>query len=323
MKNLSNIRIDLFESTIAKFKLSINAILVSVKKDNTLSPLVYVSNRGNAVLNPNVYLVFTYREEGQRGVDVYTSFPQIYPIRAALEATRVKLYDPETFYESPDGSLEVKPNVSHEVIQNVGRDKANITFSIITFTSTEDPTRKEPGVAVHLSTSEYASILTVEEFLTIYTIVNEVNLTHLKAELGMYYSMYNEELMSDGQSKTNQKTYQPKQQYSVEQAIPTRGTPSYGGAGFTRGSQPRPGYTTQPKPQYERNLPGREMEDAEYLAPTTPTPKAPTQPQPKIQPRENTGMLMKNIQETTPVTHINLNDENLEAKIDELFSDED
>jgi hypothetical protein len=269
MKNFNNANITLFESTIACFKLSVEALFTRKRQDGSVGNLVYVTDKGTAVLNPSIYLVFTYKGDTYENTKtLYTSYPQLFRIREAMEEVKQLVHNKKGFVEV-EGVLMVRPeNQSPVSVGEIGKSKKSISFMLNTIDSGEEGMpAKIPGVTIQLSDSEFASVLTVEEFLTIYSIVMNLDLTTIQVQLSslflqseggvapvygqpMYQQPYQPQYQP--QPAPQQQPYQPRQSYTQPQSAPQQAR--YGSAPMKQnrtmtGSKPQPAPATQEAPQ--------------------------------------------------------------------------
>ena len=219
--NFNQVEMVLFDSTIAQFKLSVKGTFTRERNDGSTANLVYKStytnNRTNKPvttlnINPNIYLVFGYRGETyETNETLYTSFPQLFAIREQMEIVKDLLLDPNTF-EEIEGVLEVKSQFQEPfVIDGIGRDNNWISFGVATVENIDPESNirnKVPGATIQISSSNFASPMTAEEFLTVYTIVKDIDLSGIQVQLTML-AMLND---NDGSPTYNAPSYQAPQQ---------------------------------------------------------------------------------------------------------------
>ena len=219
MKKFNQVKIVLFDSTIAQFKLSVEAIFTRNRQDGSVSNLVYVTDKGSANLNPSIYLVFSYKGATyEETKNLYTSYPQLFKIRKALEQVKDLLEDNKGFIVDPSTNiLSVREECQDPiVIANIGKsDKwMSISLAAIDYAGEDETAHKIPGVTLQLSDSEYVSVLTGEEILTIYTIVKDIDLTGIQVQLSSLFLASEEGVMM-------QPMYQPQpQQYQYQEYQP-------------------------------------------------------------------------------------------------------
>lgn len=308
MKQFNKISMCLFDSTKGNFKLSVEAVFTKLNNAGGITPLVYVSQNGTANLNPNIYLMFTYKaEEYNKGNFLYTSYPQLFRIRENMKKMSDIISSPDTYIKGDDGVLMVKPEYKEPIVlANIGKQNKWLSFTPVVTNSTEEGvTATIPGVAIEFSsTGGYASVLTVEEFLTVYMIVNDLDLSALQAQMSIAYlatdgfPMYTSQPVNNAGAyqqypqqnyQPRQYSYQPHQNYSPRQA-------SY--------QQPAP---AQPRPQYQPHQ--------QYRQPAAPQVKQNAQP--SLPPREQAKapIMDFNAIEKTPVSYDD------DAAIDAIFND--
>ena len=90
------------------------------------------------------------------------------------------------------GVINVNANYAEPIIiNNIGQAANWISFKLQTYTETDEATNVTntlPGVAIGLSTSNgYVAVLSAQEFWTIETIINEINLTAFKWQASLAY----------------------------------------------------------------------------------------------------------------------------------------
>lgn len=234
MKPFTRTETILFDSTNACFSLSVQATFVR-KNQNTgnLDPTVFTNDYGTSRMNPSIYLVLSYKAPDRRPDNndhLYTSYPQLFALRGALEELKERLLNPASFVDTPTG-LDLTPLAKEAIVlANIGaRDKA-ITFQpqIIQVSDVE----RAPGISIQISSAEAASVLTLEEFLTIYTIVKDVDLTSIQINLSGWF------LYASGlnQPQAPAYNYQPQQRYQQQPRQQ-----------WTQPSQQTGGYQQQPQ----------------------------------------------------------------------------
>lgn len=318
MKKFENVKLVMFDSTNASFKLAVEAQFV---RNTPQGPrdLVYTTDKGSAMLNPNIYLTFTYKTDGLPN-PVYTSYPQLFRIRAALETVKDLVVDGKGFVKVENVYSAVNSNYATPVVvDNIGKAANWISFKLVMIESGENGViTKLPGVALELSTSNgYASILTVEEFLTIYSIVHDLDLTTLQAVLSLGFLESKDGAPQQGYYPAQVTPYyqQPQAPYYQGQAMPypqpqqrAPQTPRYGNNGYRGNAQagrtaaPQQGAPVQQQPVARQAAPAPQQSGATSLPPRT-----------NNQPLMNLGAV-----EETPVSNLSFDDE---SAIDEIFND--
>lgn len=264
MKNFEKLKMTLFDSTNANFKLEVEAQFTRGNRDTGFRDIVYTTDRYTGILNPNIYLTFSYR--GDDVSPVYTSYPQLFRIREAFEKVKNWVADGSGFM-TMDGVLTVKGNCDEPVVvANIGKNNNWISMKLVAAESDEDGILKvTPCVAIELSSSNrLTSILTAEEFLTVYTIIRDLNLSTLQcmmslgfldADRGGNTNYYSGPQQSSGWNGNQQPMNNGGGYY--QQQPPMNGnwatTPS--NTGYPNGGQQRPRYNNQ---SY-RNAPARQV----------------------------------------------------------------
>lgn len=318
MSKINYIKTTLFDSTVAHFKLTIESRLTRVRQtDGSLESLCYLDQKGNLNLNPNIYLVFTYRGETfEETKSIYMSYPQLYKIRNTFECVKNLLLSEDTFTET-EGVLEVTPQYKTPIVlTDIGKDKKWISFGLVAITNDEGSER-EKGVAIQISGNDLTSVLSFDEFMTIYTIVGDLNLISLQTQFGLF-SVFNDNMAPNYQSAN----YYPQQQaYAPRAPRPNySGYPSqqnnYGGVYAPQQAPQAPRYNSQPRTSrsvVENNVP------ATYATATNRKPTAQETNGTLMQPRTQTTPIINMAAiEETPVDSTNWDDEDA---IDGFFND--
>jgi hypothetical protein len=325
MKSFTSLKMAMFDSTIACFKLGVEGLFTRKRPDNSLSSLVYISDRGAATLDPNVYLVFTYKGDSYETTkNLYTSFPQLFYIRQATEKIKDYLMDNKGFAEI-EGVLTVRPDFQEPVVvSEIGKSKKWISFSLTTINSSEEGTGpKIPGVIIQLSDSEYASVLTSEEFLTVYSIIKDIDLTGIQVQFSMLYLMGE----SGGQPYAQQGYQQPQyQQQGYQQPY----QPQYQQQGYQQPYQQQQQGYQQPRQQGGQSTPRYNQKSYQKPQPETRVREAEIPQQFQEEPSRETGsslpprkeksiVNLKSV-EDVPVSSISFDDQ---SAIDDIFNDDD
>lgn len=187
MKRFENVKMVLFDSTNAYFKLAVEAQFTRKNPDGSYRDLVYTTDRGTSILNPNIYLTLSYKDDNMNAV--YTSYPQLYLIRAALEKIKDMILDDNAYILDPnDNSLSVKQTYADAVVvDNIGKSNNWIALKLCVIKTGENGVYNYgKGVTIELSTSNgYASTLSKEEILTVYTIIKDLNLSNLQCMMSL------------------------------------------------------------------------------------------------------------------------------------------
>lgn len=317
MKRINQAKISLFDSKMAQFRLTIEAKFTRGRPDGSISNQVYITDKGIANLTPNIYLVFGYKGETfEMSKNLYTSYPQLYEIRKIFQITKDRLDSGDAF-DTIDGVLAVKPQYQEAaVLSEVGKENRWMSLTLAAVDSTNDSvSNKVPGVAIQLSDSEYASVLTADEFYSLYTTIQTIDLVALQLQMATLFL-----LSEDGGAGQPMYVNQPP----MYQAPPMQQQPQrnyYQQPQQTQQSYQRP--QRQVQPQYNN-------QPVQQPTRTQPQPQpnpAPVQPQPSqdqnsaLPPRNQQKPIvnMKAVEET-PVSQVNFNDD---SAIDAIFNDEE
>lgn len=259
MKNFNKMSMVLFDSSHAHFKVSIEAVFTKLNQNGSVTPLAYIGQSGIANLNPNIYLMFTYKsEEYNKGNFLYTSYPQLYKIREAMETLKALIADGSAFVKDEAGNLLVKPEAKNPIIiSDIGKQNKWVAFMpVLTEDIEGGVTTAIPGVSIEISsTGGYASVLTVEEFLTLYTIIKDLNLANLQAMMSIAFLSSEDGQFQPQQGYVQQPAYtgyqpqyQPRQQYGNNGGYQPR-QPQYRMQQHSQQPQYRSsGYTQRPAP---------------------------------------------------------------------------
>lgn len=308
MKKFSQARITLFDSTIASFKLSVEANFTRSRQDGSVANLAYITDKGTAILNPSIYLVFSFKGDTYETTkNLYTSFPQLFEVRDKLSQVKELLIGNKGFVEV-EGVLTVKPEYQQPlVIDNIGKQNKWISFSLVAIESGEEGMpAKVPGVSIQLSESEFVSVLMKDEMLTIYSIINDLDLTSYLIQLS--HMFLEGEEPAYGYAPAPQPVYQqPAPQYNNYQQRPAQQQyqprqPQYGRAPLQQRTAPAPAAPRQQQPVQQQ--------------PVAPQPQAGGAALPPR--RENKQIVNMKAVEETPVSTFSLNDEDA---INNIFED--
>jgi len=185
MKKFENTKIVLFDSTNASFRLAVETQFTRGNPQQGYRDLVYVTSHGTGILNPNIYLTLSYksRESTDDIKPVYTSYPQLFRLREALEKMKDIVADKKCFLTDTTGTITVKSEYNEPIILlNIGKANNWISLKPCVSQSGENGVLTYlPGVSIELSTSNGAvSALSVDEFLTVYTIIKDLNLSTIQ-----------------------------------------------------------------------------------------------------------------------------------------------
>jgi hypothetical protein len=178
---LNSLNTTLFENTSANFRLAVN---VMFNKQNSQTkqqyPLVRVSQNGNAKCEPNVFLVWTYTEGSfDTDVSVYTSNPHLLRLRNIFEEMKEGILSGSAFIDSNNG-LVINDNYANNYsITNIGVKSNWISFRFIANALVDSTNNYIPGVELTLSNAPKPCLLTIDEFLSIYTIIKDISLPQI------------------------------------------------------------------------------------------------------------------------------------------------
>lgn len=289
--------------------------------------------QANAHLNPNIYITFTYKSEDAKAV--YTSYPQLFKIRKVFRTIAEAIEDGKVYTKDANGQLFVLPQYEAGVVLNsIGKNNNWISLKPCVIEASENGiTNYMTAVSIEMSTSNgYSSVLTVDEFLTVYTILNDIDLASIQCMLSLAFlagdaqpvqqnyqsnnGFYQAPAPQQPQYQNYGGGYQQPQQYprysnnqqGGYQQRPYNNTynqPTYNNAGY-QPKQPRQAVATQPNGQYaaqpqEVQQPARQVTPADFM-----------------KPREEKPIMSLNAVEETPVSTLDFTDTSL---IDDIFSD--
>lgn len=315
MRNFNYITTTLFDSSLARFKLSVECRLTRLRStDQTLEKLCYVDAKGNATLKPNIYLVFTYKGDNfEDNKALYTSYPQLFRIREAFEVMKDNLLS-NSAYDDSTGILEILPEYKQPIVlSEIGKDKKWISFELTTITANEELGERTKGVKIEISgQSREVSVLTVEEFLNIYTIVKDIDLTSLQVQFATLFLLsddsqqvnYGYSAPQAPQYRQNNNYYQQPQQQQYQQ--PYGSQQPQAPTSYNRAPQ-APRYNNQPRAPQAPRVQGYSAPQAPKAAPSN------------LPPRQTSAPIV-NLQavEETPVDTTNWDDD---ASIESIFTD--
>ena len=196
MKKFSNLKTVLFDSSNASFRMTIEGVFIKKNPTGNYSDLVYVSDQGNGSLNPNIYLTFSNKTEGAKAL--YTSYPQIPKFRSVMGAI-ADILEEGTAFDDIDGMLTVKAAYAKpRIISGIGKQSRWVSFKIVAVESGDNGVvTAVPGVSIEISDmndTSYTSVLTDDEFLTVYHIIKDINLPQIQINMSLAF------LAADGSS---------------------------------------------------------------------------------------------------------------------------
>ena len=329
MKNFDNVKMVLFDSTNAKFKLAVEASFTRRKEDGTYRDLVYIASY-TANLNPNIYVTLSYKSDDLQNPAraVYMSYPQLFRVREAMKKVADMVAD-ESGFSRVNNTLVVKPGCDAPInVTNIGKGNNWISFKLVTVDNGENGVSEIiPAVSISLSPSHPdVSVLTVEEFLTVYTIISDLDLASYQCMLSLAFLDTNR---NSGQ--VQQQAYmQPQPGYYVPASAYGQSVPAAQPTYYTGRPQPNGGYQPQPAQPRYNNGGYKGRQNYQQPAAPQPVPAAPTadetpvitprQPAPAPQglaPRPSTGGL-KSAVEATPISPVDFDDI---TAVDALFDE--
>lgn len=188
MKRFEKLKMVLFDSTNANFRLGVEGQFTRNNQDGTHRDLVYVSNKMVGYLNPNIYLTLEYKSD-ELPTAIYTSYPQLFKLRSAFGKIKDILVSNEGF-SVINGELKVNANYADPVVvSGIGKNSNWISMRLCVITSGENGVNNtEQGVSIELSTAEKCiSVFNVDEFLTLYTIINDIDLAGISASMSLAF----------------------------------------------------------------------------------------------------------------------------------------
>lgn len=302
MKKFSNLKATLFDSTSASFRMTVEGVFIKKNPTGTYSDLVYVSDQGNGSLNPNIYLTISNKAEGAKAL--YTSYPQLPKFRYTMGQIAALLESGEAFAEY-EGVLTVKSAyVNPRIISNIGKQKRWVSFKLVTVESGDNGiVTAVPGVSIEISdenNTSYTSVLTDDEFLTVYNIIKDISLPQIQISMSLAF-LNADGAMPMGGGMMNAAPMNTG--YMAPQA-PRYNNYNNGGGYYQnnyQGPQQGGGYNRQPQqPRYANNNMGRQPMARQPLAQET------QQPMVNTAPAENFGTPMSPVVNTpaAPANHL-------------------
>lgn len=199
-------------------------------KEQGYRDLVYVTDRYTALLNPNIYLTLSYKDENVN--PVYTSYPQLFRLREAFEKIKNLVADGSGFIDI-DGQVSVRQDCSEPVVlANIGKNNNWISLKLSVIQSDENGiVTSVPGVSIELSTANrFVSALSVDEFLTVYTIIKDLDLASIQCMMSLAF-------LDIEKAPYQQPLYQQQPQYQQ---------PAYNNGGYYQQQYQQPQYQQQP-----------------------------------------------------------------------------
>lgn len=243
--NINSLNTTLFESTSARFRLSVN---VMFNKQNTQTkasyPLIRISSNGNAKCDPSTFLVWTYTEgDFNTDISVYTSNPHLLRLRSMFEDIRQGILSERAFIQTGTGLVVSDEYSQPYSIANIGTKSNWISIRFVANALVDSTNNFIPAVEIALNNAPQSCILTVDEFLTLYTILNDISLP----QMALTASIYALSELNSGQAAPNynrQNNYNSgyqRQASGYQQGYQRQAAPNVGNTGFaTRGQSAQP-----------------------------------------------------------------------------------
>lgn len=303
--HLNSENLILFEGTNSKFKLAVNGIFNKSKQDGSTSPLITVSQQGNVTLRPSIFLVFTYMtDDFSTSKSVYTSNPHLLKIRNILSEIKELIFNNEAF-TTIEGVAVVNPqyaNVERWTLANIGKKSGYLSFFLSTEWLVDTQNNRIPSVCLEISGSPEPCVFTIDEFLTIYQIIMDVNLSTCALNMANTELLYS--VLTGNQNSVQQQNN------------------NYGNRNYA----PQTQYNRQPGNYQNNNQYGNNVNrQATYQVPTSNQPRQATAQRPvniptpavkqvtptfttKEQPKQDDYNFMKPRNENKPMIGINVND---------------
>lgn len=323
MKYFNNLKMTLFDSTNAAFKLAVELQFTRKQQDGSSRDLVYTTDKGTSVLNPNIYLTMSYKDDQMNAV--YTSYPQLYKLRKAFGTIRKYLEAGDAFIKDPnDQSLSVKQTYAEPIIlDNIGKGNNWIQLKLEVMKSGENGVfTYAPAVSIQLSTSNgFTSLLSDEEFLTVATIIDDLNLANFQmlGSLGFLNAVENHQAQYGGGLYPQWQYQTVPGNFGGNQTQPTQQPPMNGNwSGRQQNNYQRPSFN-QPRQSYRTTM-----------APQASAPQVAPVQQPAftgsenrnssyntLPPRENKPLMNPAAIDATPVSQYDIDDA---AAIDSIFN---
>lgn len=205
MKNCS---MNIFENRNANFRLSVNTMFVRTNMGAETDNVFITSDGNNGYFKPSVFLVFTYlTDDRTTTASIFTSYPHLYKIRTAFEEMHRRLLDPTAVQYNDNDILINEKYKSPVVISDIGKNKdwIALNFLVCNLNNNNDAT-KQLTVSLELSkTGGYASILSIDEFNSIYDTIMHLDLVSIEATVISYALI--EKLHTNNNGSSSQTNY--------------------------------------------------------------------------------------------------------------------
>ena len=224
---LNSVEQMLFESTNAKFALKIN--VMTTKKNtqtNQQIPLITVSQQGNARIKPNAFLVFTYMtDDYETSKHVFTSNPHMTKIKTIVRTLKDAILSGNAFVNH-DNILSVNERYAKDyVVSNIGTKQHYILFKLRADAMVDMNNNFMPAVEIRLSEAPESSILSLDEFLAIYEIIEQVNLPLAAMSVGLAEIILNNSGAQQRPATTFNNTRNASQGYKRAYSTPNQAQP--------------------------------------------------------------------------------------------------
>lgn len=252
---MKSYKMTLIDNTTANFKLTFTTLYEREVNDKTVNAVWYndkLDDNGKAkdyyLLKPSCFLEFTYvsPDDYTQTRAVSTALPHIYRIRRAFQLMHDMTYDPNAYIEV-EGQTVIAPNYAEPVvIDGINLQKGDwITLTLMMATD-EYTNTKAPAVAIeHSRSNGYSSILSLDEFYTLYDVIAHIDYVSLMHQaIDIYFSERKSKIA--GKAETT-KTPAPagksasKPAWQKTTSIPTQSTSGYPG-------MTKPAYQTTSNP---------------------------------------------------------------------------
>lgn len=293
MKKFENLKMVLFDSTKASFKLAVEAQFTRGNREQGFRDLVYVTDRYTAMLNPNIYVTVTYKDENAN--PVYMSYPQLFRLREAFEKVKELVLD-ESSFVNIDGAITIRQDrMEPVVLANIGKNNNWISMKLSVFQSEENGIIvSTPGVSIELSTANrYSSALSIDEFLTVYTIIKDLDLASIQCMMSLAF-------LDTERGGTPAVAYyqQPQQQYQPQPQYVQYQQPYQNNGGYQQpygqqnyGSRPQYQQPAAPQPRYNNQNARRTSGGVAQAPVPSVSQPAPEQTSNFIKPQQNGNVL--------------------------------
>lgn len=311
MQQFQSLELTLFENPIAAFKVGVSVVTQKRRMDNSMSNTSYISRTGYANVNPDIYLTFTYlTDDFKTNVRLAMSYPQVYSLRRQMARIEDFVLTEENYGFDDHKGLHFTVEVPTDIgVGGIGRDGHSVQF-IPAITEDENGLQVKT-VHIKLSASEYASVLSLDEFLTVYEIINDLDLANIQLQVGLW------SLASQDTGGNTSSGYSNDGGYNQQQR------PQGSGRSFaTRAAAGRDFQPSSPAPRRQATQNTTNLGAPTKTVETTPVQSTPTSVRGRSEQTSSTGRrnLLDEVKEV-PVSQISFNDD-LEDEFDTFFDEE-